>query len=62
MEIAYVVTDSRTWEVELDWLATSFDMAYYQKLLEKAWKEMQFAFGQAWGTGMDRSPGGGGAP
>jgi DNA polymerase I len=52
MEIAYVVTDSRTWEVELDWMATSFDKAYYQKLLEKAWTEMQFAFKEARGTGM----------
>jgi len=47
MEIAYVVTDARTWEVELDWLATSFDRAYYWKLLEKAWTEMQFAFVKA---------------
>jgi len=47
MEIAYVVTDARTWAVELDWLAKRFDQGYYRTLLEKAWEEIAFAFAQA---------------
>jgi DNA polymerase I len=47
MEIGYVVTDARTWSVELDWVAKRFDHAYYRKLLGKAWDEIAFAFEQA---------------
>lgn len=61
MEIAYVVTDSRTWEVELDWLAVSCDTTYYAKLLEKAWNEMRFVFEEA-REGTPALPRGGGAP
>jgi len=61
MEIAYVVIDSRTWEVELDWLAVSCDRTYYKKLLEKAWAEMRFAFEEA-RAGTPSSSSGGGAP
>jgi DNA polymerase elongation subunit (family B) len=47
MEIGYVVTDARTWSVELDWVARRFDRGYYRRLLWKAWEEIAFAFGQA---------------
>ncbi len=47
MEIGYVVTDARTWSVELDWLAKRFDQGYYRTLLEKAWEEIAFTFAQA---------------
>jgi len=47
MEIGYVVTDARTWSVELDWVAKRFDRGYYRKLLGKAWEEIAFAFEQA---------------
>ena len=46
MEVGYVVTDARTWSVELDWNATRFDTGYYKKLLEKAWNEVIFAIDQ----------------
>ncbi|HUU76663.1 MAG TPA: type B DNA-directed DNA polymerase [Methanoregulaceae archaeon] len=49
MEIGYVVTDSRTWAVELDWNATRFDQTYYRRLLDKAWEEIRFAFEEARG-------------
>jgi DNA polymerase I len=43
MEVSYVVTDTRSWAVELDWNATRFDQGYYRKLLSKAWEEVLFA-------------------
>jgi DNA polymerase I len=51
MEVSYVVTDARSWAVELDWNATRFDQGYYRKLLGKAWEEVLFALDRA------RSPG-----
>ncbi|HPX72413.1 MAG TPA: hypothetical protein PKW51_00760 [Methanoregulaceae archaeon] len=47
MEIGYVVTDARTWSVELDWHARRFDHGYYRKLLARAWEEIAFALDQA---------------
>ncbi|MDD1706584.1 MAG: type B DNA-directed DNA polymerase [Methanoregulaceae archaeon] len=47
MEVGYVVTDARTWSVELDWNATRFDTGYYKKLLEKAWNEVVFTIDRA---------------
>ncbi|HNL86758.1 MAG TPA: DNA polymerase I, partial [Methanoregulaceae archaeon] len=47
MEIGYVVTDARTWSVELDWLAKRFDQGYYRRLLARAWEEIAFALEQA---------------
>jgi DNA polymerase I len=44
MEIGYVVRDARRWEVDLEWNATRFDLAYYRALLDKAWAEISFAF------------------
>ncbi|MCQ8893094.1 MAG: type B DNA-directed DNA polymerase [Methanolinea sp.] len=47
MEVRFVVTDARTWEVELDGKAARFDVAYYRKLLQKAWEEVIFAVERA---------------
>jgi len=47
MEVRFVVTDARTWTVELDWKAARFDAGYYRGLLEKAWEEVVFAVEQA---------------
>jgi DNA polymerase I len=55
MEVSYVVTDARTWAVELDWNAARFDQGYYRKLLEKAGEEVFFALDQA-GTGAVLTP------
>ena len=46
MEIGYVVKDAGRWEVETEEYASEFDAAYYSKLLEKAWEEVAFVFGQ----------------
>ena len=43
MEIGYVISDARTWKVELAWEATGFDVAYYRTLLDRAWKEIEFS-------------------
>jgi hypothetical protein len=45
MEIGYVVKDAKEWEVELERTAAEFDAGYYRKLLEKAWDETGFVFG-----------------
>jgi len=47
MEIGYVVTDARTWAVELDGAAERFDHGYYLNLVRKAWEEIAFTLGQA---------------
>ncbi len=47
MEVRFVVTDARTWTVELNWKAARFDAGYYRGLLEKAWEEVIFAVEQA---------------
>lgn len=47
MEVSYVVTDGRSWAVDLDWNATRFDVGYYMKVLRKAWEEIIFAVDQA---------------
>lgn len=46
-EIGYVVRDANTWEVTVDarGKATEFDASYYGRLLDKAWKEINFALG-----------------
>jgi DNA polymerase I len=44
MKIRYVVTDARRYQVEPEWNAVAFDHHYYRDLLEKAWKEIAFAF------------------
>jgi DNA polymerase I len=47
MEIGYVVTDARTWAVDLDGDAQRFDHGYYRSLVRKAWEEIAFTLGQA---------------
>ena len=44
MEIGYVVKDASRWEVDAERDASEFDVAYYRKLLEKAWDEVAFVF------------------
>jgi DNA polymerase I len=51
MEIGYVVKDAKKWEVEPERTAAGFDAGYYGKMLEKAWEEAAFVFGEGNGTG-----------
>jgi DNA polymerase, archaea type len=44
MKIRYVVRDARRYQVDPDWVAGSFDLPYYRGLMEKAWKEIAYAF------------------
>ena len=46
MEIGYVVRDARKWEADPERTARGFDAGYYGKLLEKAWDEAAFVFGE----------------
>ena len=46
MKIGYVVRDARHYRVDPEWNATTFDCAYYRDLLEKAWGEIVFVFGE----------------
>ncbi len=47
MEIGYVVRDARKWAVDLSWEAEGFDLAYYQGLLDRAWREIEFSLDMA---------------
>ena len=47
MMIRYVVQDARTYRVEPEWNAERFDIPYYRELLERAWKEIAYAFRSA---------------
>ena len=44
MKICYVVHDARTYRVDPEWAADRFDLSYYRGLLDKAWKEISYAF------------------
>ena len=44
MEIGYVVKDAKKWDVEPERTASEFDIGYYGKLLEKAWREAAYVF------------------
>jgi hypothetical protein len=44
MKISYVVRDARTCRVDPGWAADQFDLQYYRGLLEKAWREISYAF------------------
>jgi len=44
MKISYVVRDARTYRVDPEWAAERFDLPYYRGLLDKAWKEISYAF------------------
>lgn len=43
MEIEYVVVDAKEWRVDVNFEHSLFDLEYYEKLLAKAWKEIEFA-------------------
>jgi DNA polymerase I len=47
MEIGYVVRDAGTWAVDLSWEAEGFDLTYYEALLDRAWREIEFVLGEA---------------
>jgi DNA polymerase I len=44
MKISYVVRDARTYRVDPEWAAERVDLFYYRGLLDKAWKEISYAF------------------
>jgi DNA polymerase, archaea type len=44
MKISYLVRDARTYRVDPEWSAERFDLSYYHGLLDKAWKEISYAF------------------
>ena len=46
MEMGYVVADAGRWEVDAEENASEYDVTYYARLLEKAWEEVAFVFGQ----------------
>ena len=54
MKIRYVVRDARTYQVDPAWNADQFDIAYYQKLLERAWAEIAYAFKACGGAGKEQ--------
>ncbi|MDH7509187.1 MAG: type B DNA-directed DNA polymerase [Methanomassiliicoccales archaeon] len=53
MEIEYVVVDAKKWRVGISSERTPFDVEYYEKLLAKAWREIEFALVSE----FDESPG-----
>jgi DNA polymerase I len=44
MTVGYVVRDADRWDVDTEWDASEFDLAYYGKLIGKAWDEAAFVF------------------
>jgi len=44
MKIRYVVRDARTYRADPEWTAERFDLSYYRGLLDRAWKEISYAF------------------
>ena len=44
MKISYVVRDARTYRVDPGWAAGQVDVPYYCGLLDKAWREISYAF------------------
>jgi DNA polymerase I len=46
MQIRYVVRDARTYRVDPEWDAGTFDLPYYRGLLDKAWNEIAYAFSE----------------
>lgn len=47
MMIRYIVRNARRYQVDPEWAAAGFDIPYYRGLMEKAWKEIAYAF--VWG-------------
>jgi DNA polymerase I len=44
MKISYIVRDARRYQVGPAWAADRVDIPYYRGLMEKAWKEIAYAF------------------
>jgi DNA polymerase I len=44
MKISYVVRDARSYRVDPGWAAEQVDLPYYRGLLDKAWREISYAF------------------
>jgi DNA polymerase, archaea type len=44
MKISYVVRDAHRYCVDMEWTAGTFDIPYYRGIMEKAWKEIAYAF------------------
>lgn len=44
MKISYIVRDAHRYSVDPGWAADSFDIPHYRGLMEKAWKEIAYAF------------------
>jgi DNA polymerase I len=44
MKIRYVVRDARRYRVDPEWNAEQFDPVYYRELLDRAWREISYAF------------------
>ncbi len=47
MEIQYIVSDHKKWEVEIDIGEGEPDYEFYKKILDKAWEEIDFALRKA---------------
>jgi DNA polymerase, archaea type len=47
MMIRYIVRDAHRYQVDPEWAAKDVDIPYYRGLMEKAWKEIAYAF--VWG-------------
>jgi len=57
MNVRYVVRDAKRWIVDPEFDAREFDAGYYQKLLQKAWQEIEYALNASEGrTGKPSSP------
>ena len=54
MKIRYIVRDAHMYQVDPAWNADRFDVAYYQKLLERAWAEITYAFKACRGVGQEQ--------
>ncbi|MCK9581387.1 MAG: type B DNA-directed DNA polymerase [Methanoregula sp.] len=53
MKIRYIVRDAHRYQVDPEWSAGAFDIAYYRGLMEKAWDEIAYAFCRN-GQGMNK--------
>jgi DNA polymerase, archaea type len=44
MKIRYIVQNAHRYGVDPEWAADTIDIPYYRRLMEKAWKEIAYAF------------------
>jgi hypothetical protein len=47
MKISYVVRDAKRYFVDTEWGASIIDAGFYRTLLEKAWQEIAYVFGDS---------------